>query len=101
MQVIPTTAVPSQTLSVMLNGIPVAIALYQKSTGLYCDIGINDAPLLYGVACLNDAPMVISAYLGFPGDLAWIDLQGNDPPYYDGLGSRFVLVWLEPSDIAS
>lgn len=101
MQVIPTAAVASQSLAVMLNGQQVTLALYQKSTGLYADIGLNNAPLLYGVACLNTAPMVISAYLGFPGDLAWIDLQGSDPPYYTGLGTRFALIWLEPADIAS
>jgi hypothetical protein len=100
MQTIPTDPVPSQVLSVTLGDAAVTLAIYQKSTGLYCDIGLNNAPLLYGVACLDNAPLVISAYLGFPGDLAFVDTQGSDPPHYTGLGDRFALLWLEPGDLA-
>ena len=99
MQTIPLSPIANQTLGVMLDGQQVTLAIYQKSTGLYCDIGLNNAPLLYGVACLDDAPLVISAYLGFPGDLAFVDTQGSDPPYYTGLGTRWALIWLEPADL--
>ncbi|WP_321900039.1 hypothetical protein [Paraburkholderia heleia] len=30
-----------------------------------------------------------------PGDLAFMDMQGADDPQYTGLGSRWLLVWLE------
>jgi hypothetical protein len=42
---------------------------------------------------------VRSAYLGFVGDLMFQDLQGTDAPTYDGLGSRFQLVYLDATEV--
>lgn len=45
--------------------------------------------------------IVRSAYLGFIGDLAFIDTQGTSDPIYAGLGTRFQLVYLFPVDVAT
>lgn len=106
MQVIPLSAIASQALSVGLGSAIVDLDIYQKSTGLFADITVNDATILTGVICLTGARLVQDAYLGFPGDLMFIDMQasvgepGRDyaDPDYTGLGDRFVLLWLEPGD---
>ncbi|CAB3638258.1 hypothetical protein LMG26685_01768 [Achromobacter mucicolens] len=96
MKWIPLHPVPSQTLSVVLSGQNCQISVYQKSTGLYLDLKVDDAPVVTAVLCHDRVRLVRSAYLGFVGDLAFEDTQGQADPQYDSLGSRFVLSYLEP-----
>lgn len=94
-QIIPTLATPSQTLSVRLAGQACRLHVYQKTTGLYVDLYVNDALLIGGVVARNGVRIVRDAYLGFVGDLAFADTQGNEDPDYTGLGSRWVLAYVE------
>lgn len=100
-QVIPLQAVPSQTLAAVLGGQSCSIALYQKSTGLYMDLAVAGVVLFTGVPCLQDSLVVRGAYLGFVGNLTVLDTQGDSDPDYAGLGSRWVLFYLSPSDLPS
>ena len=99
MKTIPLQAVPSQTLSVLFGGQNCQINVYQKSTGLYLDLSINNAPVLTTVLCRDRVRMVRQAYHGFVGDLTFADLQGYSDPDCTGLGGRFALVYLEPVDL--
>jgi hypothetical protein len=96
---IPLQAVPSQTVSVALNNQACQINVYTLTTGLYVDLLVNDAQIIGGVVAQNLNVIVRDAYLGFVGDLAFADTQGDDDPVYTGLGSRFILVYLFPSDL--
>lgn len=88
--------VPSQTVTATLGGQPCKMTIYQKSTGLFMDVYLNGSPIIVGVLCQNANPIVREAYLGFVGDLTFLDTQGLDPPYYSGLGSRWILAYLQP-----
>lgn len=99
MQTIPIADTFSQKLKVNLAGQDCGINLYQKSTGFYCDVLLGDVPVIVGVACKNTARIVRSAYLGFVGDLAFYDTQGSDDPSSPGLGTRFLICYLEVSDL--
>lgn len=103
MLIIPVQAVKNQNVGVSLSQQPVKLDIYQKSTGLFVDILLNDAGVLYGVLALSGVRMVRDAYLGFPGDLVFIDTQppptGAQDPDYTSLGTRWVLFYLEPADI--
>lgn len=105
MMAIPLQAVASQVVSVALAGQACRINVYQKTTGLYLDLYVNDALIIGGVICQHANKIVRDAYLGFVGDLAFFDTQaGNQPPLdpsYDGLGARFALMYLEASDLAA
>lgn len=90
---IPTLAVPAQVLQVSLSNQPTTLRIYQAGPSLYVDVYVNDALVIGGVVARNANLIVRSAYLGFIGDLAFIDQQGNDDPQYDGLGSRWVLYY--------
>lgn len=96
---IPISAVPSQTLAVLLGGQPCQINLYQKSTGVFLDLLVNNAPIMTAKLCLDRARAVRHKYLGFVGDLAIFDTKGKSDPDYTGFGSRYVLVYLEASDL--
>lgn len=100
MLTIPLQAVPSQVVSASLAGQSCQIAVYQLSTGLFCDVSVAGVQVIGGVAAQNMNRIVRDAYLGFIGDLLFIDTQGADDPDYTGLGGRFVLVYLETADLA-
>lgn len=99
MQRIPTLDAPSQSFKVALLGQACRIDLRQNSTGLYCSVWVNDAPIVLGVACRHAAPIVRSLYLGFVGDLVFVDLQGQEDPRYPGLDTRFALYFIEPGEV--
>jgi hypothetical protein len=100
MQIIPLQAVPSQAVTVNLGGQNCQVNVYQKSTGLFCDLYVNNVLIIGGVICQNLNRIVRSAYLGFTGDLFFADQHGTDDPEYTGIGSRFLLYYLEAGDVA-
>lgn len=99
MLIIPVNDVYSQTLKVSLASQSCMINLYQKSTGFFCDLYVNDALIIGGVICQNLNRIVRSLYLGFIGDLMWSDTQGTNDPSSPGLGTRYLLFYLEISDL--
>lgn len=101
MQIIPLLAVPSQNLEVTLANQTCQIVVYQKSTGLYLDLYVNNSLIIGGVICENLNRIVRSTYLGFVGDLAFIDNEGSADPYFTGLGGRFSLAYLEQSELTA
>ncbi|MDE1007000.1 MAG: hypothetical protein OSB38_15165 [Paraburkholderia fungorum] len=99
MKTIPLSAVPSQKPSTLLGGQNCQIKVYQKTTGVYLDLYVNDEPIVTGVIARDRVLIVRQSYLGFVGDLAFFDTQGVSDPTYDGLGTRYQLVYLEASDL--
>lgn len=107
MLIIPLSAIPSQIVRAGLPTQQATITVYQKAPGLFLDLAVNDAPIITGVVCLDRVYIVRDAYLGFDGDLAFIDTMGitdaslRRDPDYTGLGGRFLLAWLSQADIAA
>jgi hypothetical protein len=95
---IPVTPVPSQIFNVNLASQVCTIKIYQRSTGLFLDLYVAASLIVGGVICQDANRIVRDAYLGFVGDLAFYDTQGSDDPEYSGLGSRWVLCYLEVAD---
>lgn len=91
--------VKSQTISVDLAGQQCSIRLIQRETFLYMDLTVNGNPIMQGVPCLYGNKMVRYKYLGFLGDLVFIDNAGEINPNYEGLGDRHILYYLEESEI--
>lgn len=119
MQQIPLEAVPSQTLNIVLGGQSCALSVYTLNgydytdstlstpkANLYVDFSYNGVTVTTTAICLNLKRLLINRqYLGFSGDLMFIDTQGGDDPQYDGLaneqGGRWVLAYLEAADLAA
>ena len=104
MLIVPLAQVPNQSRLVSLNSQNCQFNVYQKSTGLFMDILLETngvmAPILSGVLCRNQCPMVMTSYLGFVGELMWVDCYvTNADPVYTGFGQQFQLVYLAPSEI--
>lgn len=98
MQIVPLQAVPNQAVSILLGGQNCQINVYSKAGALYLDLYVDNILIVGGVTCQNLNRIVRSKYLGFVGDLGFIDNQGSSDPTYEGLGSRFSLAYLETTD---
>lgn len=115
---IPLSAVPSQTLSIVLDGQSCQIAVYQKqpitdeygvAAGLFFDLTVGGVPIVNTVRCLDRTRLLLDRqYLGVVGDFMFLDTSATEggpptfngvPPYYTGLGGQFVLLYLEAADL--
>jgi len=113
-QIVPLQAVPAQLVNVTLGsqacaikvygknisvavlpsgGIPTIPPVYEDQNPVLLDLFVNDVLVIGGVLCLNQNLIVRDSYLGFVGDLAFIDTQGNDDPQISGIGSRWLLTY--------
>lgn len=98
MQMIPLRAVNSQVLTVTLAQQRARLKVYQKTTGLFMDVYVNDALIIGGVISEDRNRIVRDKYLGFIGDLAFYDTQGTSDPVASGLGARYRLLYLEAGE---
>ena len=89
----------SQSVSVNLAGQQCTIRLIQRESFMYMDLTVNGNPIMQGVPCLYGNRMVRYSYLGFVGDLVFLDNVGQKDPYWEGLGSRYILYYIEESEI--
>ena len=113
MLIVPVQAVPSQTLTVTLAGQPTQLNIYTMSGGagpavsLFMDVYVSGSPIITSVICQNANRIIRDLYLGYIGDFAWFDTQPQmihgvstpADPYYTGLGSRWILAYLTPTDL--
>ena len=99
MKIIPLTATPSQTLTALLSSQNCKINIYEKTTGVYLDLLVNNSPIIQAVLCLDRVRVVRETYMGFIGDLSFVDTQGTSDPTNSGFGTRFQLIYLEASDL--
>jgi len=99
MQIIPIQDVPNQQIQVTLAGQQCAINLYENSQGLFCDLLISNTLIVAGVICQDRNRIVRDLYLGFIGDLSFVDTQGLGDPMSPGLGTRYVFCYLDTFDL--
>lgn len=103
MLIVPLQPVPNQALTISLANQLCQVNVNQKGANLYLDLLVNNAPIIIGTICENLNRLVRSLYLGFAGDLAFIDTQGSEDPTYTGLGptadARFLLAYIEANEL--
>ena len=80
--------------TVNLANQPCQIKVYQMMSGLYLDLYVNNSLIIGGVLCENLNRIVRDKYLGFIGDLAFVDSEGKSDPVFTGLGGRYNLAYL-------
>ncbi len=102
MRTIPLAAVPSQTLTVALDGQSAQIALRQNGGALYFSLRLGTTPIVSTRICRNAQLLLIDAqYRGFQGEFMFVDLQGEADPEYSGLGptGRYALVFISAAEL--
>lgn len=100
MQTIPIQPVPSQSTKVILGGQNCQVLIYQKPQGLFVDINSDGVDIVAGIIARDAVPLVCREYVGFIGNLLFVDTQGADDPNYIGLGSRWTLAYLTAEENA-
>src|SRR5208282_3665765 len=100
-QIIPLQAIPNQTLQIQLNNQLCTINVQQFAFGLFLTLYLGPTLIVASVLCQNARLIVRDLYFGFSGDLAFVDTQGINNPDFTGLGSRYQLFYLLPSDLAA
>lgn len=103
MKQIPLNAVPFQTMSTVLGDQFVGLSIRQTRYGLFMDVYKDGTLIIGGVVCENRNRIVRSVYLAFAGDFVWNDAQGNEDPFYTGIGAdgRFQLLYLTADEVAA
>jgi hypothetical protein len=98
-EVVPIQPIANQTLQAQLGGQSCVIEVQQLQYGLFFTLFVGNTLIVAPTICQNKNRLVRLAYLGFVGDFTFVDMMGTDDPIYTGLGSRFLLVYLEVSDL--
>lgn len=100
MQSIALQPVPSQQLQVLLGGQNCQISVYLLGETLFVDVISNGSVISLAVRARDVVPLVPTTYLGFVGNLVFTDTQGTSDPTFEGLGSRYQLVYLTAAEYA-
>jgi hypothetical protein len=94
---VPLSAVPTQTVDVILDGQACQLSLRQNGANMYLDLIADGRDIVLTRICRNRQLLLLDAqYRGFRGELFFLDTQGELDPSYLGLGpnGRYVLVYL-------
>lgn len=97
---VPLIALPDQRLQIILGSQDVALRVYTRDERLYTDLDVNGAAVWRGFIARNLLPCKLYPYLAFAGQLVFVDMQGLDDPHWEGLGSRWVCMYLTDAEVA-
>lgn len=104
MIVVPLAQEPNQKLDIMLGNQAVSLRVYSREGKTYTDLDAERVPVWRGFVAHDLQPLKRYPYLPFSGQLVFLDLQGEEDPYWQRFGTRFFLVYLteeETTDIFS
>lgn len=87
-------AQPSQIVRTILGDQNCVIKIYTRNDHLFVDVAAGGVDLVNGVLAHNIDPLICRNYLGFAGNLIFVDTQGADDPAWDELGTRYKLLYL-------
>ena len=81
MLIVPLKAVPSQSLLSVLDGQSIQLDIFEKQSGLFANIWLDNVVVLAGVLCQNLNQLVRDAYLGLAGDFVFRDTNASARPH--------------------
>lgn len=113
MQTVPLLATPNQRFTVTLNEVLYNIYLRtedallgysdeetEPQSHLYISVEDSTQPYTNSRICQNLNPLIPESYRGFDGQLLFVDLEGDDDPEFNGLNTRFLLIYLTEEEYA-
>ena len=93
MKIIPLSAIPSQTLKVVLDDQDCEISVLTRGSRMYLDLVADGVTVQRGALLLDCVSAIQMPTRYFSGTLAMVDTQGNEAPQYAGLGERWQLCY--------
>lgn len=97
---VPLIALPDQCLQIILGNQDVTLRVYTRDNRLYTDLGVTGVMVWRGFIARNLLPCKFYPYLAFTGQLVFVDMQGQDDPRWEGLGTRWVCMYLTDVEMA-
>lgn len=94
MEVIPLLPIAAQTLNIVLDGQYCTLSVYWKQTRLYLDLTVGGEVICAGRICQNRVDVLQIPVRGFTGSLHFWDIEGDRPPCWEQLNTRFFLVYV-------
>jgi len=98
MLLIPLKPVANQTVTVMLSGQVIRLAIREMTTGVYLTAWLDNVIVQSGILCVDRARMMDSNYDRFVGGFMFMDSQGLENPVSSGIGTRWNLYYLESGE---
>ncbi len=98
MREIPLAKIPAQTLNVVLDGQYCTISIYWRQTRLFLDLLANGIDICRGAICENRADVIQSPTQNFNGSIHFVDTDGIRPPYWEGLGDRYRMIYISADE---
>lgn len=95
---IPLRAVPGQMMLVVLGGQSCYLKILHRRGRMYCGLTIEREPVFDGMLVRDRLPLKQSRCQKFAGNLVFIDLEGDSDPQWEGLGTRYRLVYLSEDE---
>ena len=95
---IATSPLPSQEFRCVLDNQYCVIALYHRGGRLYMDLTSGDDAVCRGAICQCGGDVVLNVRPVFDGSLHFYDFEGGDPPKWEGLNDRWVLLFLSKDE---
>lgn len=98
MQAIPLSKLANQTFNIILDNQYCTITLRWKEDRIYLDLSIGTRVIRQGMVCENRTNILQSRSPYFKGTLHFWDIDGNRPPEWSKLDSRYFLVFYPVSE---
>lgn len=95
---IPLKSIPSQKLRVVLDGQNCTISVYYRFGNTYLDLIVGDVVVEQGAICRNRASIIKIANNTFKGTLHFLDMLGDNDPYYADFGDRYRLFFVSETE---
>lgn len=96
---IPLIPVPDQQFNVTLDGQNCTIRLFSRMGKLFMDLAVDETLVFAGLSCVLGLPVNSSRAYAFAGELWFIDTEAQVDPAYEGLGSRFQLLFISEAEL--
>ena len=98
MKIVPLQAMPAQRLQIVLDGQYCTLSVYWRWGRCYADLSVGATPVFAGMLCLHGVKVNISPSVTFSGSLIFVDTQAQDAPQWQGLGTRWQLLYLSEGE---
>ena len=95
---VPLQPIPSQEVQVILGGQNCTLSVYWRFGHLYADLLVDSEPVFQGCVCQNLQWVNQSPSIEFSGGLIFVDSLGDEAPRWDGLGSRWALLYFDAAE---
>lgn len=93
-EIVPLESIVRQEFYAILGGQNFTLRIVSQGERTYLDAKIGDDYVIRGALCHDRVSLRQFRTRKMEGDFYFVDILGNENPYYTGFGSRFYLVWV-------